>query len=91
MQYQAWLEMTANAIYLNGNPSGSFVYVISGIHAAHVLGGIGAIIVAIGHAFGLPFFRNPKRKLRFKMTLIYWHFVGILWLYLLVFFLLQQS
>lgn len=91
MQYQAWLEMTANGIYLNGNPSGSFVYVISGIHAAHVLGGIGALLVAIAHAFGLPFFRNPRRLLRLKMTLVYWHFVGILWIYLLVFFLSQQS
>jgi len=91
MQYQAWLEMSANGIHLTGNPSGSFVYVISGIHAAHVLGGIGALLVAIGHAFILPFFRNPKRKLRFELTLIYWHFVGFLWIYLLLFFILQQS
>lgn len=91
MQYQAWLELSASGVHLTGNPSGSFVYVISGIHAAHVLGGIGAILVAIGHAFILPFFRNPKRKLRFEMTLIYWHFVGFLWIYLLVFFILQQS
>ncbi|NNE28256.1 MAG: cytochrome oxidase subunit III [Saprospiraceae bacterium] len=89
-QYQAWLQMFDQGIYLNGNPSGSFIYVISGIHAAHVLGGLGALLVAIVHAFVLPFYRNPVRKLRFEMTLIYWHFVDFLWIYLLLFFLFQQ-
>jgi len=89
-QYEAWLEMFNNGVYLNGNPSGSFVYVISGMHAAHVLGGIGALLVAIVHAFILPYYVSPKRKLRFEMTLIYWHFVDFLWIYLLLFFVLQQ-
>ena len=91
MQYNAWLEMNAMGVYLTGNPSGAFVMVISGIHAAHVLGGIGALIVAVTHAFILPYYLNAKRKLRFELVLIYWHFVGFLWIYLLVFFILQQS
>jgi len=91
MQYQAWMQMMDMGVYLQGNPAGAFVYVISGIHAAHILGGIGALLVANTHAFVLPFYRNPKRKLRFELTLIYWHFVGFLWIYLLVFFTLQQS
>lgn len=90
MQYQAWLQMFDMGIYLNGNPSGSFIYVISGLHAAHVLGGIGALLVAIVHAFLLPFYRNPKRLLRFEMTILYWHFVDLLWIYLLLFFIFQQ-
>jgi len=91
MQYQAWLEMNAMGVYLNGNPSGAFIFVISGIHAAHVIGGIGALLVAIVHAFVLPYYLSAKRKLRFELVLIYWHFVGFLWIYLLVFFILQQS
>lgn len=90
LQYQAWVAMDLNGIRFNGNPSGSFVYVLSGIHAGHVLGGIAAIVVALAHAFFLPMRVTPQRKLRFEMTLIFWHFVDALWIYLLLFFVLQQ-
>ncbi|KGE89773.1 cytochrome c oxidase subunit 3 [Phaeodactylibacter xiamenensis] len=91
LQYQGWQTLTAIGVELTTNPSGSFVYVISGVHAAHILGGIAALIVAIIHAFALTHKVTPARKLRFEMTLIYWHFVDFLWVYLLVFFTLQQS
>jgi cytochrome c oxidase subunit 3 len=89
-QYLGWQEMVAIGVPLTTNPSGDFIYAISGVHAAHVLGGVAALIVALIHAFGLPFRVTAKRKLRLEMTLTYWHFVDLLWIYLLVFFLLQQ-
>ncbi len=91
LQYQGWLALEANGIELTGNPSGSFVYVISGLHAAHVLGGLAALAVAMMHAVSLPYKLTKKRLLRFDLTRTYWHFVGVLWVYLLVFFILQQS
>ena len=90
LQYQGWLDLTAIGVELTGNPVGSFVYVISGIHAAHVLGGLAAILVAMIQAFSLKYKVTKKRKLRFELTLIYWHFVDFLWVYLLLFFLSQQ-
>jgi len=89
LQYQGWQALTAIGVELTTNPSGSFVYVISGLHAAHVLGGIAALIVAAIHAYALSHQVTPARKLRFELTLIYWHFVDVLWVYLLVFFLIQ--
>lgn len=91
MQYQGWQEM-ANVlgISMGRNPSGDFIYVISGVHAAHVLGGIAVLLVAIIQAFALKYKVTEKRKLRFKMTLTYWHFVGALWLYLMLFFTIQR-
>ncbi|SRR6056297_632722 len=89
-QYYAWMEMFAMGIDLKRNPSGAFVYVISGAHAAHVLGGIATFIVALIHAFSLPFRVTDKRKNRFQLVLIYWHFVDFLWIYLLLFFTLQR-
>lgn len=89
LQYQGWQAMTAIGVELTTNPSGSFVYVISGVHAAHILGGIAALSVALLHAFGLPFKVTKGRKLRFELTLTYWHFVDFLWVYLLLFFTLQ--
>ena len=90
LQYQAWLSLEEIGVGLTTNPSGSFVYVISGVHAAHVLGGLGALLVAMLHAFLLPYKVTPARKLRFEMTTIYWHFVDFLWIYLLLFMSLQR-
>ena len=87
LQYQGWLALQAIGVELTTNPSGSFIYVISGVHAAHILGGIGTLVIALIHAFGLPFKATPGRKLRFELTLTYWHFVDFLWVYLLLFFL----
>jgi cytochrome c oxidase subunit 3 len=88
MQYKGWLALQDIGVFMDGNPSGSFVYVISGLHAAHVLGGAGALIVALLHAFILPVKATERRKVRFHLIVIYWHFVGFLWVYLLGFFLL---
>ena len=90
LQYKGWLDLTAIGVELTGNPAGSFIYVISGIHAAHVLGGLAAILVAMIQAFSLKYKVTKRRKLRFELTLIYWHFVDFLWVYLLLFFLSQQ-
>jgi cytochrome c oxidase subunit 3 len=90
LQYEGWQQLNAIGVDLKGNPSGSFVYAISGIHAAHVLGGIGAIAVALLHAFSLPFKVTPVRKLRFELTAQYWHFVDFLWVYLIVFLVMQH-
>ena len=84
-QYQGWLALTENGVPFTLNPSGDFVYVISWIHAAHVIGGVAALCVALIHAYGLKFKVTSKRKLRFELTLTYWHFVDVLWVYLFVF------
>lgn len=89
LQYQGWQALTEIGVGLTTNPSGSFVYVISGVHAAHILGGIAALVVAIIHAMALPHKVTKARKLRFELTSIYWHFVDFLWIYLLVFFTIQ--
>lgn len=86
LQYMAWQSMAGIGVMLDGNPSGSFIYLISGVHAAHVLGGVAALVMAIIHAFSLPYKATQRRKVRFALVLTYWHFVGFLWLYLLGFF-----
>ncbi len=90
LQYQGWLALQDIGVGLTTNPSGSFVYVISGVHAAHILGGLAVLAVAMLHAFVLPFKVTKGRKLRFELTSIYWHFVDFLWIYLLIFLILQR-
>ena len=90
MQYYGWNALYNIGLPLDGNPSGSFFYVISGVHAAHVLGGVAALGVATYHAMTLPFQVTEQRKLRFSLVVQYWHFVDILWLYLFVFILIAR-
>lgn len=90
LQYKGWIDLKEMGVPLRTNPSGDFVYVISWIHAAHVLGGIAALIVAMIHAFSLKFKVTEVRKHRFELTLTYWHFVDFLWIYLIVFFVIQS-
>jgi len=85
MQYMGWQEMFAMGVDLKAHVSGSFFYLISGLHALHIMGGIAAMVVAIIHAHSLPFIITEKRKLRYRLVLHYWHFVDILWIYLFAF------
>jgi len=90
LQFQGWQEMNAMGIPFTLNPSGDFVYVISWFHAAHVVGGLAILAVALIHAFGLKFKVTEKRKLRFQLTYTYWHFVDLLWVYLFLFLTLYR-
>jgi cytochrome c oxidase subunit 3 len=65
--------------------AGQFLYVIFSLHAVHVLGGIIALVVMLIKAF----FGRTKiyGSTGIEVAATYWHFVDILWIYLLVFFL----
>ncbi len=84
LQYQAWKDLVSNSVYLVGNPSGSFVYVISGVHMLHVIGGLLYVAAMLIQTF--RFKVHKKNILHLGMCTTYWHFVGILWAYLYLFF-----
>ncbi len=42
-QYLAWRDLAAQGLYLATNPNSSFFYLLTGVHALHVLGGIAAL------------------------------------------------
>jgi cytochrome c oxidase subunit 3 len=87
-QYMAWGQMVKNSIYLVGNPSGSFVYVISGLHGLHIIGGIVFLLIVMVSIFRAKI--HSKNLLRIEMCATYWHFLDGLWLYLFVFLLLNR-
>ena len=90
LQYKGWEALTSMGATFTVNPSSSFIYVISGLHAAHVLGGIAALVVALTYAYVLPYKPTLRRRQRFELVVHYWHFVDILWVYLMVFFMVQS-
>ena len=78
-QYVAWLQLRSQGLYLATNPNSSFFYVLTAMHVLHVLGGLGGMILVI-HRFG----RAVLRKSTLDATARYWHFMGGLWIYLLL-------
>ena len=90
LQLLGWDELAAAGVELTLNPAGDFIYAISGLHALHVIGGIAVLAVALIFAFLKGTEQSPARQLRLELTLTYWHFVDILWIYLIVFLSLQR-
>ena len=86
MQIQGFLALEANSIALIGvrsNSAASFLFVITGLHLLHVLGGVIALIWISLKAFSAK--NNINNDLPVKLISNYWHFVDILWVYLFVF------
>ncbi len=80
-QYVAWLKLKSEGLYLATNPSSSFFYLFTAIHALHVLGGLAGLILVIWR-FSRPF---PTLHLSTLSTVsYYWHFMDVLWIYLLL-------
>lgn len=79
-QYLAWTQLAAQGLYLATNANSSFFYVFTGMHILHLLGGIAALVYLVGQLVGS---HTTFRRSSFHNTAIYWHFMGVLWVYLL--------
>jgi cytochrome c oxidase subunit 3 len=77
-QYVAWLQLKAAGLYLATNPNSSFFYVFTAVHALHVLGGL----FGLGYVMS-KLHRSILHKSTFAAAAQYWHFMDILWVYLL--------
>ncbi len=75
-------------VRVDGNPSESFLFVIAGLHLAHMAGGVIALAIVFLRAFSKKVKIYNATGLEIAAT--YWHFVDILWVYLFVFFLANQ-
>ncbi|MGB8509324.1 MAG: cytochrome c oxidase subunit 3 [Pyrinomonadaceae bacterium] len=85
-QLMAWRQFVARGLYIASNPHSSFFYVLTGLHAVHLFGGI----LALSY---LMFFvwrkrrassagTNVKRRTLTEMVALYWHFMDGLWVFL---------
>ncbi len=88
MQFYGWIQLVEMNVYFVGNPSGSFVYVLSGLHGLHLVSGLVVLIFALVAAFKLKI--NAKELTQIKICATYWHFLDALWLYLFVFLLINN-
>lgn len=91
LQIAGFASLAGQDIKLVGagsNASFSFLLAIASLHGLHVLGGVIALIVM--------YVRSRSAKLRnystvpIEVAATYWHFVDLLWIYLIVFFSMMK-
>lgn len=87
-QFLAWGDLTSQNIFFTGkasNAAGSFLYVLTGLHLAHLVGGIiSLIVVNVRNILGKY---SSEDFLGVRICAIYWHFLDGLWVYLFLFLL----
>ena len=71
-QLTAWRQLIKQGAYLAQNPHSSFFYLFTGLHGAHLIGGLVALFVVV--------LGKSKRRELVDVVAFYWHFLGVLWI-----------
>jgi cytochrome c oxidase subunit 3 len=80
-QWLIWRELAAAGFYVDTSPSSSFFYLLTGMHGIHLFGGILALLAA--GAASLLRKSAVSRGVAVDATAWYWHFMTVLWVYIL--------
>ena len=84
-QFLGFNEIISQGYYFTGPESSvttSYVYILVFLHLAHLFAGMIVLTVVISK-FNKQ--KYEKNKLGFELALIFWHFLGALWIYLFFF------
>ena len=95
LQAAGWREMMLQNVFFTGAASGTYVYLISALHVAHLLGGMIFLLVLLVRVVQarrdavreLVFIRDPYQLRQLRLLGTYWHYIGALWVGLFAVFL----
>ena len=98
MQLLAWKLLYSNNINIAHSNLASYLYAMSILHFAHVLAGLPFLVMFYRTAIlkmkepvsVLIYFSDPLKKLKLNLLTFYWHFLDILWVYLVLFLWANQ-
>lgn len=85
-QFMGWSQLSAQKVFFAGkdsNASGSFFYVLTGLHLAHLLGGMLYLLAVNIKALKNKY--TAQNYLSLQLCATYWHFLDGLWIYLFFF------
>lgn len=77
-QYVAWQQLHAGGHYITSNPADAFFFLLTGIHALHILGGMYVWARATRRAFA----GSANIEESIQLCTVYWHFLLVVWLVL---------
>jgi len=80
-QWLVWRDLAASGFYVSTSPSSSFVYLLTGMHGVHLFGGVVALLTA--GVSSLLHRRADSQSIVLDVTGWYWHFMALLWVYIL--------
>jgi cytochrome c oxidase subunit 3 len=87
-QYLGWQALQDQGVYLReGNPSGGFFYILTGVHGAHLISGVVFLVIMFVATFRYKV--HSRQIVKMEICANYWHFLDIVWVYLFVFLLLN--
>lgn len=97
-QIIAWQSLYNQGIFVNHGNMASYLYLISFVHFAHVIVGIPFLALFLFTSVKkmkepvsvLVYFSDPDKKRKLKLLTMYWHFLDALWIYLVLFFLVNS-
>ena len=82
-QYMAWRYLRAEGFYVYTNRHSGYAYLLTAVHAAHLIGGLLALIyVTIRAQSGT--WAAARKRVSVDATALYWHFLDGLWIFLFI-------
>lgn len=96
LQFLGWKELQANNIFFQGQRSGAYLYVVSGLHILHLFGVMAFAMHLLLEAQRtstdvvkhLIYSTNPYQKVKFKILARAWHFIDVAWMLIFFYFVL---
>lgn len=98
MQIIAWNQLFGQDVFFNpANNGANYLYLLSGLHFAHVIAGLPFLALFIWKARKqmkepltvLVYFSDPEKRLKLRLLTMYWHFLDGLWVFLVIFLLVN--
>ncbi len=89
LQFNGFSQMIGQGYYFTGPTSNitmSYIFLIAAVHIAHVVAGIVSLLVVIYNQLKNKY--SPKEMLGLELGATFWHFLDVLWVYLILFFYL---
>ena len=80
-QLAAWWSLVQAGVFLPSSPHASFFYMLSAVHGAHVVGGLGALLWVFRRTRAGAYAAGADGGL--THAAVFWHFMGLIWVYLL--------
>ena len=75
-QFIAWQQLNASGHFVTSNPADAFFFLLTGVHALHILGGMYVWARATQRAFT----SSDSVEESIQLCTVYWHFLLVVWL-----------